>query len=100
MNDWLTVAEGVRRRITVDGAQLMITEVEFEAGAVGALHHHPHEQATFIVRGRVRFTIEDQEYDLSAGRTIHIPSMKRHGVVAIEPSLLMDVFSPPREDFR
>jgi quercetin dioxygenase-like cupin family protein len=99
-NNWVTMAEGVRRRIASDGEHLMLVEVHFQPGAVGAKHSHPHEQVTYILQGRVNFTIEDQTWELAAGQTIHIPGSKIHGVTALEESLLLDVFSPPREDFR
>jgi quercetin dioxygenase-like cupin family protein len=98
--EWIATAEGVRRRIMTDGEKLMQTEVHFEPGAVGALHNHPHEQATFVVRGRVRFSIDGLEKEYTAGQYIYIPPNAVHGTVAVEESLLLDTFSPPREDFR
>ncbi|HEX2906120.1 MAG TPA: cupin domain-containing protein [Phototrophicaceae bacterium] len=99
-SDWLTVAPGVKRRIASDGEHLMMVEVHFEPGAVGALHSHPHAQATYILQGRVNFTLGDQVIELAAGQTIQIPGDLTHGVLALEESLLLDVFNPPREDFR
>jgi quercetin dioxygenase-like cupin family protein len=100
VNNWIPMAEGVRRRILADGEQLMLVEVHFEAGAIGAVHSHPHEQITYIVSGRVRFTRDDTSHDLNAGDSIHIPGGISHGVLALEESTLLDTFSPPREDFR
>jgi quercetin dioxygenase-like cupin family protein len=97
---WIVTAEGVRRRIVTDGEKLMQTEVHFQAGAIGALHSHPHEQATLVLTGRVRFAIDDREKEYAAGQYIYIPPNAVHGLVAIEESLLLDTFSPPREDFR
>ncbi len=99
-SSWVVTGEGVRRRIVIDGERLMQTEVHFEPGAVGALHSHPHEQATLIVKGRVRFTIDGNEQEYQAGQYIYIPSNLVHGTVALEESVLLDTFSPPREDFR
>lgn len=73
--EWIQTAEGVRRRIVADGEKLMLTEVHFEPGAVGVLHSHPHEQATFVVKGRVHFTIGNIVREYAAGDTIFIPQM-------------------------
>jgi quercetin dioxygenase-like cupin family protein len=98
--EWVVTGEGVRRRIMVDGEKLMLTEVHFEQGGVGALHSHPHEQATLVVTGRVRFTLAGVEHEYTAGQCIYVPSNLVHGMVALEESLVLDTFSPPREDFR
>jgi quercetin dioxygenase-like cupin family protein len=98
--DWVTTAAGVRRCILVDVDKLMLTEVHFEPGAVVAAHSHPHEQATFVVKGRVRFTVGDTAQEYAAGDAIYIPSGVAHAVIALEESLLLDTFSLPREDFR
>src|SRR5262245_50536967 len=99
-NGWVTMAEGVQRQIQVDGQKLMIVKVHLAAGAEVRPHSHPHEQATYVVSGRLRFTVGDQTMDLSAGQSIGIPSNAVHGVVAAEETVVLDSFSPPREDFR
>jgi quercetin dioxygenase-like cupin family protein len=98
--DWQTVDNGVRRRIVLDGEALMLVEVHFQPGAVGTLHSHPHEQATRILSGRVSFTLNGYEIELYTGDYLHIPANAQHGLVALEESFLLDVFSPPRADFR
>jgi quercetin dioxygenase-like cupin family protein len=99
-SDWLAFAEGARRRTLQDGAKMMLVEVHFQAGAVGAEHSHPHEQVAYVVRGRVTFSLSGQKFEMSAGDSILIPGDVVHGVVAIEESVLLDTFAPPREDFR
>jgi quercetin dioxygenase-like cupin family protein len=98
--DWVTTGEGVRRRIIVDGEKLMLVEVHFETGGIGAQHSHPHEQATYVLKGRLNFTVEGVTRELVTGESILIPSNAMHGVKALEETLLLDTFSPPREDFR
>lgn len=98
--EWQEAEPGVRRRIMVDGEKVMLVEVHFEPGAIGKLHKHPHEQATHVLAGRVRFTLDEQELNLEAGQYLLIPSNTLHGAVALEKSVLLDVFSPPRQDFR
>ncbi len=97
---WVKMAEGIQRQIQVDGEKLMIVKVHLEAGAVVAPHSHPHEQATYVLSGRLHFTLGDQTMDLSAGQSIGIPSNAVHRVVAAEETVVLDSFSPPREDFR
>ena len=100
INAWEIVAEGVQRRIRVDGEKLMVVEVQFQPGAVGVLHQHVHEQATYIASGRVTFTVGDEKHELAQGQMILVPSNVVHGCVAHEATTLLDSFSPPREDFR
>ena len=72
----------------------------FEAsGAVGALHHHPHVQSTYVESGRFRFTLGDEEREVSAGDCFVVPSGMEHGCVCIEPGKMIDSFTPRREDF-
>jgi quercetin dioxygenase-like cupin family protein len=99
-NEWQAAEPGIRRRIREDGEKLMFVEVHFEPGAVGNVHSHPHEQAVYVLQGSVRLTIDGQPRDLKVGDTCRIPSNVVHNAVALEESLLLDVFSPPRSDFR
>ena len=75
---------GVTRRVLAYNKGLMCVENTFEKGAVGALHSHPHTQITYVVSGRFRFTIGDEV---------------REGCEALEPGVLLDIFTPMREDF-
>ncbi len=64
------------------------------------MHSHPHEQITIVERGRVRFTIDGQERIASAGDVLHFPRGVRHGATMLdEEVVLIDIFSPVREDF-
>jgi quercetin dioxygenase-like cupin family protein len=96
--DWEWAAEGVERRLVELGAQMMAVRVRFEEGAVGTVHHHPHEQLTVVSSGRFRFALGDQERVLQAGDTVFIPSGLPHGALALEPGELLDVFTPLRLD--
>ena len=99
-NEWQAAEPGVHRRIVLDGEKIMLVEVHFEPGAIGNVHRHPHEQATRVINGRVRFTLDGQEQIVAAGEYLLIPSQTLHGAEALEESLLLDIFSPPRQDFR
>ncbi len=97
---WQDQGGGVKRRIVADGEKLMLVQVHFEKDAEGTLHSHPHEQAVYLLSGAVRFTRADESFVVKAGENVLVPSGTVHGLVALEESLLLDVFSPPREDFR
>lgn len=96
---WEQPAQGVRRQVLGHGSDLMIVRVEFEQGAIGALHHHPHRQASHIVSGRFAVTVGAECTELQAGDSFYAEGNTVHGVRAIEAGVLLDVFTPIREDF-
>lgn len=100
--DWQDLGGGVKRRITADGDKLMQVEVHFQPGAEGYMHNHPHEQTSYVIKGGGIYTIVDQQYELHEGDIIFVPSGLMHGFLAKqgEETILLDSFSPPREDFR
>lgn len=99
-SEWVVMAAGVRRRILADGEKLMLVTVTFEDGASVARHQHPHEQVTHVLSGRLQFTVGDEVREVAAGQSVLLHSNVPHQVTALEPSTLIDAFSPPREDFR
>jgi quercetin dioxygenase-like cupin family protein len=96
--NWKPAESGVKRRMVASGKNMMAMEVSFEVGAEGAKHSHPHEQVSRLLKGRMTFFLGDETYELTEGQMIVIPSNVVHGVRAQEESLLLDIFSPPRED--
>ena len=96
---WDRMADGVRRQILGYGPDLMLVRVEFEKGAVGAMHHHPHRQVTYVASGAFDATIDGVARRLDAGDSFFVHTGLEHGVVALEPGTLIDVFTPAREDF-
>lgn len=96
---WEAAADGVRRQILGHGPDLMMVRVEFDAGAVGALHHHPHRQVAYVAAGTFEVTIDGQTSILSQGDCFYVAADQVHGVVAREAGTLVDVFTPARADF-
>jgi quercetin dioxygenase-like cupin family protein len=90
---------GIARQVLTDDPQLMLVSVRFETGAEGALHSHPHVQATYCASGRFRFVLEGAEHELCAGDSLMIPGGAEHGCVCLEAGELLDCFSPRRDDF-
>jgi quercetin dioxygenase-like cupin family protein len=96
---WETVGDGVRRQVLGYGPDLMMVRVEFRAGAVGALHHHPHRQVTYVTSGTFEATVDGRKQLLGPGDCFFVAANLVHGVVALDPGTLIDVFTPVREDF-
>lgn len=97
--EWQAACDGIRRKIMAYDPSLMLVKVDFEQGAVGALHKHVHVQITHIESGVFEVEIAGEKKVLKAGDGFHIPSSVEHGVVCLEKGMLIDVFSPLREDF-
>ncbi len=91
---------GVVRRTITYGDRLMLVEVTFDYGAVVPMNTHPHEQTGYLISGRFLFELGDEKRELGPGDCWLVPSNVPHQVTALEPCLLVDVFSPPREEYR
>jgi quercetin dioxygenase-like cupin family protein len=96
---WEQTAEGVKRKIMSYDDKLMLVKVSFERGAVGQLHQHYHSQITHVESGSFEVQINGSKKVLNAGDAYYIPPHVLHGCVCLEPGVLIDVFSPMREDF-
>lgn len=91
--------EGVTRRVCAYCDEMMCVVNEFEAGAVGALHSHPHTQITYVAEGRFRFTIDGEAHEVSRGDTLLKQDGVEHGCICLEKGILVDFFTPMRKDF-
>ena len=97
--DWTAADPGVRRRVLAWDERLMMVEFAFEKGAVGALHSHPHVQASYVAKGAFEVTVDGRTETLLPGQGFVVPSGAVHGVRALEEGLLVDCFTPARADF-
>ena len=91
----------IARRL-VTGEQLMISHVYLDEGAIVPTHSHHNEQLTYILEGCLRFFLgedESQVVDVAAGEVLCIPPHLVHRAEALETTLDVDVFTPPREDW-
>lgn len=91
--------EGVSRKILGRGGNMMMVEVTFKKDAVGSPHKHIHEQVSYIAGGSFEFIVEGEKQVVRQGDSIYIPSNAGHGCRALEDSVIVDVFTPQREDF-
>ena len=93
------VGDGIERQMIV-GEKLMICRLRFAPFVVTPGHDHPHEQMTIVEKGRVRFFIEGEEKIAKQGDVLHFPSNCWHGATMLdEEVILIDIFTPIREDF-
>ena len=91
---------GVTRQVLAEAPEMMTVCFRFNAeGAEGALHSHPHVQSTFVQSGRYRFSVDGREFEVGPGDAFVIPSNAVHGCVCLEPGVLIDGFTPRRDDF-
>ncbi|MCL4533811.1 MAG: cupin domain-containing protein [Bacteroidetes bacterium] len=91
---------GITRRTLVWGERTMLCEIQLDRGQAVAAHQHPNEQIGYVARGRLRFIVDGQAAILSAGDGYLIASGLMHEVYALEDSVAIDIFSPPRDEYR
>ena len=96
-----TLSETLDRRL-ITGDRVMLAHVYLKKGSIVPRHSHENEQVTYILEGGLRFWIgadESEVIDVRAGEVLHIPSFVQHKAEALEDTLDVDIFSPPREDW-
>jgi quercetin dioxygenase-like cupin family protein len=98
---WTELGDGIRRKIVGHTPQLMSVLVQFDLGAVGAVHAHDvHDQIAYVVCGSFECQIGGERCVLHPGDAFVAPHGTDHGVVALEAgSTLLDQFSPRRDDY-
>ncbi len=95
----LEMLPGVVRRTLSHGERTLLCEITLAKGSVVPAHDHNHEQIGYVVRGRLRFRIADEEREVAAGDGYMIPGNVSHAVTALEESIAIDIFSPVREEY-
>ncbi|MCD7806258.1 MAG: cupin domain-containing protein [Lachnospiraceae bacterium] len=93
------IGGGVVRKILSHAPNLMTVELHFDKGSVGAPHSHPHEQIGYIISGKLEYMENGEKRVLETGDTYYVAPNVVHGVVALEETKLLDIFTPEREDF-
>lgn len=95
----ISLGGGTERRILAYDDPLMAVEVSFETGTEGAPHSHPHTQLSYVLSGSFRYSVEEESVVLNPGDSIVVPGGLIHGTVCMEKGVLLDVFTPKRDDF-
>ena len=96
----VTMLPGLTRRTLAQSPSMMMCEFKFESNVTIPLHTHPHEQVGYLVDGQIEMTINGDKYKLSKGDSYCAPSNVPHGVYTLSPSVIVDTFYPPREDYK
>jgi len=96
---WERPDEKIQRQVYGYDDKIMLVKAKFEKGGVGQLHKHPHSQVTYVESGVFEMHIGDETRIIKAGDGYYVPPEVVHGCVCLEAGLLIDVFSPLREDF-
>ena len=93
------VDDKLSRQVLGYGPHIMMVKVWFKQGGVGELHRHPHAQTTYIESGEFEVSIGGKIETLRGGDAFYIPPNIEHGALCKKAGILIDVFSPAREDF-
>jgi len=94
-----TLAEGVQLKSLAHGEKTHLCEFRIMKGGRVPEHSHPHEQTGYLVSGRVRFIVGDQTFEAGPGDSWSLPGNVAHAAEVLEDSVMVEVFSPCREDY-
>ena len=83
----------------ISGEHATLVYFDLKKGALVPTHHHPSEQMSYVIRGKMKVTSEGKEFIVSKGEVIHIAPEVGHQFEALEDSGVIDLFSPPRKDW-
>jgi quercetin dioxygenase-like cupin family protein len=86
-------------RKALHGTDMTVAHFRFQKGNTVASHHHANDQITIVEKGAVRMTVGEETFDLKAGQMVHVDPDVPHGNVALEDTMIMEIFSPVREDW-
>ena len=90
---------GLKRRVLAYNEKLFLAEHEMMQGWTGTAHSHPHDQIVYVVRGHLKVTCQGKTVDVRTGDTFVVRGGVEHGASALQESLVIDVFTPCREDY-
>ena len=90
---------GLERRVLAHNENMMLVEHRMQLGWAGARHSHPHDQMVYVIAGRLRFCCGDETFEGGAGDSFVLHGGVEHQAWALEPSVVLDVFTPYREDY-
>jgi len=90
---------GLTRLVGAYNDKLFLAEHRMDAGWIGAAHSHPHDQMAYVISGHLRVTAGERTFEVRAGDSFVIPGGVEHQAAALEASVVIDVFTPCREDY-
>ena len=96
--DWERLGELIYRK-HLHGFRVTVAQFKLLKGSIVKPHAHVHEQVSIVVMGRLKFVVGNETYIAEPGDVVHIPPNTMHSVEALEDSLVIDVYSPIRDDW-
>jgi quercetin dioxygenase-like cupin family protein len=96
---YIRIMEGIERKTLVYGDKTLLTEYKMLKGKKLPVHKHPHEQTGYVISGHILLTIDGENHDMRSGDSWAIPGDIEHGAEVMEDSVLIDIFSPVREEY-
>jgi quercetin dioxygenase-like cupin family protein len=90
---------GLIRRVMACNDKLLLAEHQMVEGWVGSVHSHVHDQVVYVIRGHLKVTCQGKTLDLRAGDSFVVRGGVEHGASALEDCVVIDVFTPCREDY-
>ncbi|CAB1061526.1 hypothetical protein D1BOALGB6SA_6301 [Olavius sp. associated proteobacterium Delta 1] len=91
--------EGIELTTLVHGEKTLMGQFKIARGSAIPAHSHPHEQTGFMISGKVRFNVDGEIVDVETGDSWCLPGNVEHSAEALEDSVVIEVFSPVREDY-
>ena len=98
-NPWIDIVPGIRRRTIANGTTMYQMVAKLEAGSRMPEHQHSQEQIVHILEGRMRLIVSGVPHELKRGESFYLAENVPHGVETIEDTMVLDTFSPPRDDY-
>ena len=98
-NPWIDIVPGIKRQTITTGTTMYQMRARLEAGRTLPQHQHAQEQITHVISGRVRMIVAGEPHELGPGESLYLASNVPHGAETLEDTLVIDTFSPPRDDY-
>jgi quercetin dioxygenase-like cupin family protein len=90
---------GLTRKVMAYNDKLFLAEHQMVKGWVGTVHSHPHDQGVYVVRGHLKVTCQGKTFEIRSGDSFVVRGGVEHGASALEDSVVVDIFTPCREDY-
>lgn len=98
-NPWIDIAPGIRRRTITHGTSMYQMMAKLDAGSRMPEHKHPQEQIVHILEGHMKLIVAGVPHDLRKGESYYLASNVPHGVETMVDTMVLDTFSPTRDDY-
>ena len=100
LNNYRQAFDGVMFKTLAYGDKTSLGEFHLAKGFVIPSHKHPNEQTGYLVSGKITFTIDGKDFETEPGDSWNIPGNVEHSVIIHQDSVVIEVFSPAREDYK